>query len=108
MEWSGSNKLILSFDKFCKEHCYQKRKKSKPSDYICVQHDWELSPQNGHKERISEIEHLRRVIPRTTKETVKCTMVKTYILCAVFYASNVWKPGPQYLQRLERTVKTHV
>ena len=29
-------------------------------------------------------------------------MVKTYIFSVVFYASNVWNPGPQYLQRLER------
>ena len=62
---------------------------------------------NGHlgisiKEGYQKLNHLGRVIPRTTKETVKCTMVKTYVFVSVFYASNVWNPGPQYLQRLER------
>ena len=54
------------------------------------------------KKGFQKLNHLRRVIPRTTKETVKCTLVKTYIFSAVFDASNVWNPGRQYLQRLER------
>ena len=62
----------------------------------------ELSPRNGSKERFSKIESFKKSYTRTTKETVKCTLVKTYLFSAVFYASNVWNPGPQYLQRLER------
>ena len=63
---------------------------------------WNCHLEIAIKKVFQKLNHLRRVIPRTTKETVKCTLVKTYIFSAVFYASNVWNPGPQYLQRLER------
>ena len=63
---------------------------------------WNCHLEMAVKKGFQKLNHLRRVIPRTTKETVKCTLVKTYIFSAVFYASNVWNPGPQYLQRLER------
>ena len=63
---------------------------------------WNFYLERAVKKGFQKLNHLRRVIPRTTKETVKCTLVKTYIFSAVFYASHVWNPGPQYLQRLER------
>ena len=66
----------------------------------------EFSPRNSHKERVSKMNHLRRFGPCTTKETVKCTLVKTYIFSAIFYASNVCNPVPQYLQRLEKVQRS--
>ena len=63
---------------------------------------WNCHLEMAVKKGFQKLNHLRRVIHRITKETVKCTLVKTYIFPAVFYASNVWNPGPQYLQRLER------
>ena len=63
---------------------------------------WNFHLEIAVKKGFQKLNHLRRVIPRTTKETVKCTLVKTYIFSAVIYASNVWNPGSQYLQRLER------
>ena len=117
-EWSGANKLNFNFDKFSiLEFSYKnkydsstklfakgtviKNEKQKPRFNFYVQHDLELSPRNSHKKGFQKLNHLRSVIPCTTKETVKCPLVKTYIFSAVFYPSNVRNPGPQYLQRLE-------
>ena len=69
---------------------------------------WNCHLEMAVKKGFQKLNHLRRVIPRTTKETVKCTLVKTYIFSAVFYASNVWNPGPQFLQRLERLQRSCV
>ena len=63
---------------------------------------WNCHLEMAVKKGFRKLNHLRRVITRTTKEMVKCTLVITYIFSAVFYASNVWSLGQQYLQRLER------
>ena len=55
---------------------------------------WNCDLEMAVKKGFQKLNHLRRVIPRTTKQTVKCTVVKKYIFSAVFYASNVWNPGP--------------
>ena len=63
---------------------------------------WNYHLKIAIKKGLQKLNLLRRVVPRNTKETIKCTLVKTYIFSAVFYASNVWNPGQQYLQRLEK------
>ena len=79
-----------------------KIEKQRPRIFFTSSMTWnchlDMNIQNGFQ----KLHHLGRIIHRTTTETVKCTLVKTYIFTAVFYASNVWNPRPQYLQRLKK------
>ena len=44
---------------------------------------WNCHLEIAIKKGFHKLNHLRRVIPRTTKENVKCNLVKTYILCGL-------------------------
>ena len=121
IEWSGSNKLNFNFDKFsilefsykntynsstelfAKGNAIKNKKQIKDLGLIfTVSMSLNCRLEMAVKKGFLKLNYIRRVIPRTTKQTVKCTLVKTYIFSAVFYASNIWNPGTQYLQRLER------
>ena len=121
IEWSGSNNLNFNFDKFSiLEFSYKNTYNSSTELFatgtaikdekqikdlgltVTVSMSLNCHLEMALRKGFQKLNHLRRVIPRTTKKTVKCTLVKTYIFSAVFYASNMWNPGTQYLQRLER------
>ena len=67
---------------------------------------WNCHLKMAEKKGFQTLNHLRRVFPRSSKEIVKCTLTymfkRKHVFSAVFYASNVWNRGPQYLERLER------
>ena len=52
-----------------------------------------------------KIAYLKRIIPSETKLSVKCNLVKTYIISILFYGSSVWyasKTIVRQMQRLQR------
>ena len=103
LEFSYKNTYNSSTELFAKGIAIKNEKQIKDLGLIfTASMTWNCHLEMAVKKGFRKLNHLRRVIPRTTKETAKCTLVKTYIFSAVFYASNVWNPGPQYLQRLER------
>ena len=66
---------------------------------------WNCHLELAVKKGFQKLNHLRIVYPAAQKN-IKCTLVKTYIFSAVFFASNVWNPGPHYLKHLEKLQKS--
>ena len=86
-------------------NCHQKRKPNKRSRInFYGQHELELSPRNGGKERFSKTESFKKsYIPHHKRNCQMYIDEKICTLCGLLCVNClVWNPGPQYLQRLER------
>ena len=49
-----------------------------------------------------KLAYLKRRIPDETKLSVKCNLVKTYIISILFYESNVWYNSKTIVRQMER------
>ena len=49
-----------------------------------------------------KLAYLKRTIPSETKLSVKCILVKTYIISILFYGSNVWYASKTIVRQMER------
>ena len=49
-----------------------------------------------------KLAYLKRTIPSETKLSVKCNLVKTYIISTLFYGSNVWYARKTIVKQMER------
>ena len=49
-----------------------------------------------------KLAYLKRTIPSETKLSVKCNLVKTYIILILFYGSNVWYASKTVVRQMER------
>ena len=49
-----------------------------------------------------KLAYLKRIIPSETKLSVKCNLVKTYIISILFYGSNVWYASKTMVRQMER------
>ena len=49
-----------------------------------------------------KLAYLKRIIPSETKLSVKCNLVKTYILSILCYGSNVWCASKTIVRQMER------
>ena len=49
-----------------------------------------------------KLAYLKRSIPSETKLSVKCNLVKTYIISILFYGSNVWYASKTIVRQMER------
>ena len=63
---------------------------------------WSCQLEMAIRNRFRKLNHLRRVLHCTTKETLNCTLLKTYMFSVVFCASHVWNTGLKHPQRLEK------
>ena len=49
-----------------------------------------------------KLAYLKRTIPSEIKLSVKCNLVKTYIISTLFYGSNVWYASKTIVRQRER------
>ena len=117
--WSKENRLNFNFEKL--KTCnfpYVKIKTSnfcvlpamEPSHRKDISKTWACFSENLWDYHLSfvllkanqKLAYLKRSIPIETKLSVKCNLVKTYIISILFYGSDVWYASKTIIRQMER------
>ena len=118
---SKENRLNFNFDKF-KNVQFSLRKNqikqilSLPSNgnisqekhfkelgiYVSENLSWDHHLSFVLQKANQKLVYLKRTIPSETKLSLKCNLVKTYIISILFYGSNVWYASKTIVRQMER------
>ena len=118
--WSKKNWLYFNFDKF--KNMQFSLRKSQNKQILRLPSNGDISQETHFKdlgiyfsENLSWDHHLIFVLPKAnqklaylkrisseTKFSVKCNLVKTYIISILFYGSNVWYASKTIVRQMER------
>ena len=119
--WSKENRLKFNFDKIKNVQFSLRKNQNKQilrlpcngtisqethlkdfsiffSEILSWDHHTSFFLQKANQKRA----YLKRTIPSETKLSVKCNLVKTYIISILFYGSNVWYASKTIVRQMER------
>ena len=119
--WSKENRLNVNFDKFKNVQFSLRKNQNKqilrlPSHrnipqeihfkdlgiYFSENLSWDYHLSFVLRKAYQKLAYLKRSIPSETKLSVKCNLVKTYIISILFYGSNVWFASKTIVRQMER------
>ena len=118
--WSKENRLNFNFDKFKNVQFSLRKNQNKqilrlPSHrnipqeihfkdlgiYFSENLSWDYHLSFVLRKANQKLAYLKRSIPSETKLSVKCNLVKTYIISILFYGSNVWYASKTIVRQME-------
>ena len=119
--WSKENWLNFNFDKF-KNVQFSLQKKSKQAIFASSQQwshltgntlqrlgiyfsenlSWDHHLSSVLQKTNQKLAYLKKTIPSETKLSIKCIVVKTYIISILFYGSNDWYASKTIVRQMER------
>ena len=119
--WSKQNRLNFNFDKFKNVHFSLRKIQNKqflrlPSNgtisqetyfkdlgiYFSENLSWDHHLSFVLQKANQKLAYLKRTIPSETKFSVKCNLVKTYIILILFYGSNIWYASKTIVRQMKR------
>ena len=119
--WSKENRLNFNFDKFKNVKFSLRKNQNKqilrlPSHrdipqeihfkdlgiYFSENLSWDYHLSFVLRKANQKLAYLKRSIPSETKLSVKCNLVKTYIISILFYGSNLWFASKTIVRQMER------
>ena len=119
--WSKENRLNFNFDKFKNVQFSLRKNQNKqilrlPSHrnipqeihfkdlgiYFPENLSWDYHLSFVLRKANQKLAYLKRSIPSETKLSIKCNLVKTYIISILFYGSNVWFASKTIVRQMER------
>ena len=119
--WSKENPFNFNFDKFKNVQFSLPKNQNKqilrlPSNeaisqethfkdlgiYVPENLSWDHHLSFVLQKANQKLAYLKRTIPSETKLSVKCNLVKTYMISISFYGSNVWYASKTIVRQMER------